>query len=300
MSEARPGHYRVEGDVGPRTLSAIGDWCSEHGVLPRELSTGQAQPRGRLPRPHRTGAALVTALSSAPGGLAPRPGSAPRVRVLAAQTRAEIRMTLRNGEQLLLTLVIPLLLLVGLSKLPADVVQHSPAIDAVAPGILALAVISTAFTGQAIATGFERRYGVLKLLGATPLGRSGLLVAKTLGVLVVEVVQIALITGRRPRARLAPRRQCGVRRAPGAPRDRGVLLARAAARRHAAGRGDAGRRQRPLPPAARRRRGRHPRGPAARRARAARRRCCRRPRSARACATSCSTARACPCTPSSC
>jgi ABC-2 type transport system permease protein len=136
----------------------------------------------------------MTALSSAPGGLAPRPGSAPRVRVLAAQTRAEIRMTLRNGEQLLLTLVIPLLLLVGLSKLPADVVQHSPAVDAVAPGIIALAVISTAFTGQAIATGFERRYGVLKLLGATPLGRSGLLVAKTLGVLVVEVVQIALIT----------------------------------------------------------------------------------------------------------
>jgi len=133
----------------------------------------------------------VTTLSSAPGGLAPRPGSAPRARILAAQTRAEIVMTLRNGEQLLLTLVIPLLLLVGLSKLPSDVVGHDPAIDAVAPGIIALAVISTAFTGQAIATGFERRYGVLKLLGATPLGR---LVAKTLGVLAVEVVQIALVT----------------------------------------------------------------------------------------------------------
>ncbi len=135
----------------------------------------------------------MTTTSSAPGGLAPRPGSAPRARILAAQTRAEIGMTLRNGEQLLLTLVIPLLLLVGLSKLPTDVVGHDPAIDAVAPGIIALAVISTAFTGQAIATGFERRYGVLKLLGATPLGRSGLLVAKTLGVLAVEVVQMLLI-----------------------------------------------------------------------------------------------------------
>ena len=135
----------------------------------------------------------MTTLSSAPGGLAPRPGSAPRARILAAQTRAEIVMTLRNGEQLLLTLVIPLLLLVGLSKLPSDVVGHDPAIDAVAPGIIALAVISTAFTGQAIATGFERRYGVLKLLGATPLGRSGLLVAKTLGVLAVEVVQMVLV-----------------------------------------------------------------------------------------------------------
>ncbi|MDA8435211.1 MAG: ABC transporter permease [Actinomycetales bacterium] len=135
----------------------------------------------------------MTTSSSSPGGLAPRPGAAPRSRILAAQTGAEIRMTLRNGEQLLLTLVIPVLLLVGLSHLPADVVGHSPAIDAVTPGILALAVISTAFTGLAIATGFERRYGVLTLLGATPLGRSGLLVAKTLGVLAVEVAQVALI-----------------------------------------------------------------------------------------------------------
>lgn len=137
----------------------------------------------------------MTTTSSSPGGLAPMPGAAPRARILAAQARAEIRMTLRNGEQLLLTLVIPLLLLVALSHLPTSVVGHSPAVDAVAPGILALAVVSTAFTGQAIATGFERRYGVLKLLGSTPLGRTGLLVAKTLGVLAVEVVQVALVAG---------------------------------------------------------------------------------------------------------
>jgi len=121
------------------------------------------------------------------------PGAAPRRRILLSQTLHEIRTTLRNGEQLLLTLVIPLILLVGLSHLPTDVVGHSPAIDAVAPGVLALAVMSTAFTGQAIATGFERRYGVLKLLGATPLGRSGLLISKSLGVLAVEVVQIMLV-----------------------------------------------------------------------------------------------------------
>ena len=133
--------------------------------------------------------------SSAPGGLAPRPGAAARPRVLLTQARAEVVSTLRNGEQLLLTLVIPLVLLVGLSHLPPDVAGHDPAIDVVAPGILALAVISTAFTGQAIATGFERRYGVLKLLGATPLGRSGLLVAKTLGVVVVEAVQVLLVAG---------------------------------------------------------------------------------------------------------
>ncbi len=135
----------------------------------------------------------MTTSSTAPGGLAPAPGAASRGRILLAQTRAEVRMTLRNGEQLLLTLVIPLLVLVALAKLPADVVGHDPAIDAVAPGVLALAVLSTAFTGQAIATGFERRYGVLRLLGSTPLGRTGLLVAKTAAVLVVEVVQVLLI-----------------------------------------------------------------------------------------------------------
>jgi ABC-2 type transport system permease protein len=135
----------------------------------------------------------MSAPSSVAGGLAPGPGAAPRGRILRTQTLAEIRMTLRNGEQLLLTLVIPLVVLVGLSHLPPDVVGHSPAIDTVAPGVLALAVLSTAFTGQAIATGFERRYGVLRLLGSTPLGRGGLLAAKTFAVLAVETLQILLL-----------------------------------------------------------------------------------------------------------
>jgi ABC-2 type transport system permease protein len=115
--------------------------------------------------------------------------------VILRQAVFELGSTLRNGEQLLLTLVIPLVLLVGLSRLPVDVVGHDPAVDAVAPGVLALTVVSTAFTGQAIAVGFERRYGVLRLLGSTPLGRGGLMAAKTLGVLLVEVVQVALVTG---------------------------------------------------------------------------------------------------------
>ena len=80
-------------------------------------------------------------------------------------------MLLRNGEQLLLTLVIPVLLLAAFSQ--EDLVSYGPGsrIDFLAPGILALAVMSTAFTSLAIATGFERRYGVLKRLGATPLSR---------------------------------------------------------------------------------------------------------------------------------
>ena len=78
-------------------------------------------------------------------------------------------------------------------------------IDFLAPGILALAVMSTAFTSQAIATGFERRYGVLKRLGSTPLRRSGLITAKTLTVLVVELLQTVVIVAVGSRARLAAR-----------------------------------------------------------------------------------------------
>nr|BFE80255.1 hypothetical protein GCM10020093_028560 [Planobispora longispora] len=92
-------------------------------------------------------------------------------------------------------MIIPVLLLVGFSAAPLVNVGEGPRVDFMAPGVLALAVMSTAFTGQAIATGFERRYGVLKRLGATPLSRGGLMLAKTLAVIAVETVQIAVITG---------------------------------------------------------------------------------------------------------
>lgn len=111
----------------------------------------------------------------------------------------ELRLNLRNGEQLLLTAIIPVILLIGLTKSSVvaitDVVDIGRArIDVVTPGVLALAVMSTAFTGQAIATGFERRYGVIKLLGSTPLPRWGLVAAKTLAVVVVECVQVVVLS----------------------------------------------------------------------------------------------------------
>ncbi|MEV0970509.1 ABC transporter permease [Microtetraspora glauca] len=124
---------------------------------------------------------------------APRPGAAPLPRMVLAQAGAEMRAMLRNGEQLLLTLIIPVLLLVGFSRAPLISVDGTR-VDFVTPGVLALAVMSTAFTGQAIATGFERRYGVLKRLGATPLSRPGLMFAKTTAVLGVEAIQVAVIT----------------------------------------------------------------------------------------------------------
>ncbi len=131
-------------------------------------------------------------MSWTPGALAPAPGAAPVRRMLIAQTRAELTLVLRNSEQVLLSLVIPLGLLVLLVTVPFIAVDGRRA-DFFVPGVLALAVMSTAFTGQAIGVGFERQYGVLKRLGATPLPRSVLLLAKTLAVLAVEVLQVMAI-----------------------------------------------------------------------------------------------------------
>jgi ABC-2 type transport system permease protein len=112
---------------------------------------------------------------------------------VVAQTRIELMMTLRRGESLLVTLVIPLGILVFFSKVDAVKVDSSTSIDFLVPGVLALAVMSTAMVSLGIATGFERRYGVLKRLGVTPLSRTGLLAAKTANVLAVEVLQAVLI-----------------------------------------------------------------------------------------------------------
>jgi ABC-2 type transport system permease protein len=126
--------------------------------------------------------------------LSPRPGAASTGRMLRAQTVMELRLLARNGEQLLLTLVIPLLLLVMGTRSDeiVDLGRGRP-IDIITPGVLALAVMSTSFTSLAIATGFERRYGVLKRLGASPLPRWGLMVGKVGAVLVIEVVQLVVL-----------------------------------------------------------------------------------------------------------
>ena len=133
--------------------------------------------------------------SSATGTFTPAPGAAPFLRQVRVQALMETRLLLRNGEQLLLAVVIPVLALVGgvlaASRLGLDIGDRP--VDVLAPGVLALAVMSTAFTSLAIATGFERRYGLLKRLGASPLPRSGLLLGKALALLVVEVLQAVVI-----------------------------------------------------------------------------------------------------------
>jgi ABC-2 type transport system permease protein len=141
----------------------------------------------------------------------PRPGAAPLARQVLAQASMEARLMLRNGEQLLLAVVIPVIVLIaaveGAGHLDLTI-SHRP-VDEFTPGVLALAIMSTAFTSLAIATGFERRYGVIKRLGSSPLPRSGLLLGKVGGLLLVEVLQVAVISavafalGWQPQASLA-------------------------------------------------------------------------------------------------
>jgi len=110
-----------------------------------------------------------------------------------SQLGAEVRILARNGEQLLLTIVIPVMILVffGLTDvLPSSLDDH---MDFLTPGVIALAIMSSAMVSLGIATGFERSYKVLKRLGVTPLGRPRWLAAKIITVLVVEIVQVALL-----------------------------------------------------------------------------------------------------------
>lgn len=117
------------------------------------------------------------------------------MRPYLGQLTAELRLAARNGEQLLVSMVIPLLVLVFFSLVEVVAVPdgYDARVDFIAPGVLALAVMSTAMVGLGIGTGFERQYGVLKRLGATPLGRGRWLAAKVTTVLVTIAVQMAVL-----------------------------------------------------------------------------------------------------------
>lgn len=128
----------------------------------------------------------------APGTFSPDPRPATVQKMLAAQFALELKLLLRNGEQLLLTMFIPITLLVGLTLLPLGSFGPNRAAT-FAPAIMALAVISTAFTGQAIAVAFDRRYGALKRLGATALPVWGIIAGKSLAVVTVVFLQSILL-----------------------------------------------------------------------------------------------------------
>jgi ABC-2 type transport system permease protein len=117
------------------------------------------------------------------------------VRSLTGQLRAEVTMIVTNGETLFLTIGIPVVFLLFFSAVHVLPTGTKHPVDFLVPGILALAVMSTAMTALGIGAGFERGYGVLKRLGATPLGRPRLLAAKIAAIIGVELIQAAVLVG---------------------------------------------------------------------------------------------------------
>lgn len=139
----------------------------------------------------------------APGTFACPSAPASPARMTAAQTRMELALFLRNGEQLLVALVIPVAILFGLTAIDFGAVPD-PRVDHAITAVLTISVMGTAFTGQAIAVGFDRRYGALKRLGGTPLPPAVIIIGKILATLVLVAGQavvlgvIAALLGWRP------------------------------------------------------------------------------------------------------
>jgi ABC-2 type transport system permease protein len=132
----------------------------------------------------------VTALD-----LSPAPASAPVAKRIVRHGFIEARLLIRNGEQLLLALVIPLAILVAGHFADVAIANSSIAsMDVLGPSVLALAVWSSAFTSIAITTAFERRYGVLERLATTPLGKPGLLTGKALAIIMIMLGQLVILS----------------------------------------------------------------------------------------------------------
>src|SRR2546429_7733159 len=121
--------------------------------------------------------------------------AAPLHQQIIAQTRVELLLTLRRGESVLITLIVPVLLLIFFTSLNIIPSTTGRAVDFLLPGMLALAVMATGMVSLGIATAYERYYGVLKRLGSSPLPRSGLIIAKVISVLALEVIQIIVLVG---------------------------------------------------------------------------------------------------------
>jgi ABC-2 type transport system permease protein len=128
--------------------------------------------------------------------LSPAPAPAPAAKRIIRHALIETRLLIRNGEQLLLALVIPLALLIAGRFANVSIANASiAALDVLAPSVLALAVWSSAFTSIAITTAYERRYGVLERLATTPLGKLGLLAGKSLAIIMIIFGQLLILTG---------------------------------------------------------------------------------------------------------
>ncbi len=116
-------------------------------------------------------------------------------RQIVRQTRYELLLTLRRGENILVTLIVPVVLLIFFASLNIVPPVNGSAVNFLLPGILALAIMAAGMVNLGIATAYERHYGVLKRLGSSPLPRSGLIIAKVISILILEAVQVVILVG---------------------------------------------------------------------------------------------------------
>jgi ABC-2 type transport system ATP-binding protein len=219
VTEQSPGRYLVDAQATPLRLGALAQWLGERGLPLEDLRAGDRSleqiylevTRAAAGNPGTNLDTTSTAVEGAPisdtghtgqkHAQANRPPESARppevpgsaLSRLRAHATAEIGMTLRRGESLLLTIGIPVVLLVFFSEVHVLPLGNVHPISFLAPGMLALAIMGTALVNLSIATGFEREYGVLKRLGSTPLGRPELLGAKIASVLVIELLQAAVL-----------------------------------------------------------------------------------------------------------
>jgi ABC-2 type transport system permease protein len=116
------------------------------------------------------------------------------LRMALALAANELRLAARRGESLLITFVIPagVLLVFSTFDTTGGTGGGQP-VDRILPGTMSLAVIAASLVSLAIATGFERSYGVIKRLGGSPAGTSALVASKTVAVVVVEALEITLL-----------------------------------------------------------------------------------------------------------
>lgn len=127
----------------------------------------------------------------------PTSTAAPTFTRIWAQGKYETTAMLKNGEQLMLNIAFPIMAILALNYTafldPWAEKYGVSRVDIAIPGVLALCVLSTALSGQGIATGFDRRYGVLRFISTTPLGRGGLIAGKIIAVLTVLLIQYLLV-----------------------------------------------------------------------------------------------------------
>jgi ABC-2 type transport system permease protein len=121
--------------------------------------------------------------------------AAPVAKQILQQVKFELLLTARRGENVLVTLILPILLLVFFTSLNIGPHIHGKAINFLLPGILAVAIIAAGMVNLGIATAYERYYGILKRLGSSPLSRSSLIIAKIMAILILEVIQVVVLVG---------------------------------------------------------------------------------------------------------